>query len=462
MNRVYFRINDRKVNLHMEYQFNITDFGAVADGVTNNAPAIQAAIDKATKVGGRVIIPAGHFLSGTIVLKSNIDFHLDAGAVIIGSLNQEDILDFASLFEDDNKDTGWDGGCFLFAYHEENITISGEGCIYGQGYRVFYDDDADHGAHQCPLNVRAFRPRTTFLEDVKNLTIKDITFRDAAFWTLHMAGCQHVIVKDIRILNDVRGANNDGIDPDCCKDVLITGCIVETGDDAIVVKSTKPMAEKYGSCENIVISNCILSSRDSALKIGTETHGDIRNVLLSNCIIKDCSRGIGIWARDGATIEDIHISNISGSVLKYADGDRTEGPAMWWGNGEPIFVNATYRNKQTTNPGKIQNVTFDHVHLKAESSIFVAGEENARIENITITNVDITMCKQGTEKSGYFDEQPSIRHVYPHSIPAVYLRSVDNVMVSGKVKYLDPYCVTTNPLVECENCREEIVKFVER
>lgn len=430
--------------------FNIKDYGASADGVTNNAEAIQKAIDEASRQGGRVVVPAGRYLSGTLVLKSNIDFHLEKGAVLIGSLNEADILDFASLFEDDNACTGWDGGCFLFACHEKNITISGEGEIYGQGDRVFEDDNADDGAHECPLRVAAFRPRTTFLEDVENLTIRDITIRDAAFWTLHMAGCRHVLVKDIRILNDIRGANNDGIDPDCCQDVVIANCLVKTGDDAIVIKTTKPMAERYGSSENIVISGCILYSRDSGLKIGTETHGDIRNILLSDCVIKDCSRGVGIWVRDGATVEDVHIHHVTGNVLKYADGMREGGSAMWWGNGEPIFIDATYRNGEHRYPGKIRNITFDHIYMKAESSIFVAGEEDARVENISLSGLNITMCSQGTQKSGYFDEQPSERNVYPHQIPAIYARCVDGLSAEGRVRFEKPYSLEENGLLLTE------------
>lgn len=441
--------------------YNILDFGAVADGVTNNARAIQKTIDEASKNGGRVIIPAGEFLSGTIVLKSNIDFHLEKGAILISSLREEDILDFAKLFDDDNACTGWDGGCFLFACHERNITISGEGVIYGQGDKVFVDDNADHGAHECPLQVTAFRPRTTFLEDVENLTVKDITFQDAAFWTLHMAGCRHVLVKDIKILNDVRGANNDGIDPDTCQDVMISGCLVKTGDDAIVLKTTKPMAEKYGSCENIVISNCILYSHDSGLKIGTETHGDIRNVILSDCVIKDCSRGVGIWVRDGATIEDVHIHHVTGNVLKYADGIRENGPTMWWGNGEPIFIDATYRNQEHRYPGKIRDITFDHIYMKAESSIFIAGEEDARVENIALSDLHITMCSQGTQESGWFDEQPSERNVYPHKISAAYARCVDGIEISGKVRFQKPYCVEKNGLFELEECTREEIRLVE-
>ena len=346
-----------------------------------------------------------------------------------------------------------DGGCFLFACHEENITISGEGVIYGQGDKVFIDDDVDGGAHECPLSVTAFRPRTTFLEDVTNLTVRDITIQDAAFWTLHMAGCHHVRVQDIKILNDVRGANNDGIDPDCCKDVLITGCLVKTGDDAIVIKTTKPMTQRYGASENIVISNCILYSHDSALKIGTETHGDIRNVILSDCVVKDCSRGVGIWVRDGATIEDIHIHHVTSNVLKYADGIGEHRTRMWWGNGEPIFIDATYRNSEHRFPGKIRNITFDHIYMKAESSIFVAGEADTEVEHVQLTDLNITMCRQGTQKSGYFDEQPSEKNVYEHTIPAVYARYADDLVVSGRVQYEEPYNEEDNPLQQVENCK---------
>ena len=113
-------------------EYNVLDFGAVADGVTNNAAAIQRAIDEATIRGGKVIIPSGRFLSGTLTLKSNVELYLETGALLISSLNPADILDFAKLFSDDNRETGWDGGCFLFACHEENITIAGNGTIYGQ------------------------------------------------------------------------------------------------------------------------------------------------------------------------------------------------------------------------------------------------------------------------------------------------------------------------------------------
>ena len=160
--------------------YNILTYGAKSDGTTNNREAIQKAIDECNASGGgRVIIQAGSFLSGTLILKSNVDLHLESGAFLISSIRPEDLIDFSKGFRDDNKDIGWEGGCFLCAFHEENISITGQGTIYGQGDKIFYDDNADGGFHECPLNIRIeARPRTTFFEDIKNLVVKDITFKN--------------------------------------------------------------------------------------------------------------------------------------------------------------------------------------------------------------------------------------------------------------------------------------------
>lgn len=408
-------------------EFNVVEYGAVADGITNNARAIQRAVDDCNAAGGgRVTIPAGEYMSGSIQLKSNVDLHLEMGAVLISSLKEEDIDDFMTQVEDDNLCTGWEGGCFLGAIHAENVSLSGDGTIYGQGEKVFYDDGADGGFAESPLCVADFRPRMILFEDIQNLSIKDITLKDAAFWTLHMAGCRHVRINNIRILNDVRGANNDGIDPDCCQDVIISNCIVEAGDDAIVVKATKPMTARYGACENVVITGCILHSHDSALKIGTETHGTIRNVSFGDCIIKDCSRAASIWVRDGGLIEDIHVHHLTGAVRRYADAPGR----CWWGKGEPLFISATYRNAEKKFPGTVRNISYDHIYLKAESCVFMGAEEDCPIEDIFMDHVHIIMEKQGTQSAIPFDEQPSMYNVYEHDIPYLYARYVNRLKVT--------------------------------
>ncbi|MDO4850157.1 MAG: glycosyl hydrolase family 28 protein [Coriobacteriia bacterium] len=466
-------------------EYDITAFGAVADAAlllpgalgsdenvaapapqpTNNREAIQAAIDAAARAGGgTVVVPAGAFLSGSLVLKSNVTLRLGPGAWLVASLDPADGIDFAAEFDDDTENAGWDGGCFLFARHAHDIGIEGPGTVYGQGDKVFYDDDADGGFHECPKNVRTpawERPRTTFFEDVEDLTVRGVTFRDAAFWTLHMAGCWRVVVDGVRVLNDVRGANNDGIDPDTCKDVVISNCIVETGDDAIVVKNTAPMADKYGACENIVISGCVLRSHDSALKIGTETARAIRGVMLSDCVFRDCSRGVGIWVRDGGVVEDVHVHHVSGNTLRYADCPQRDFAPRWWGKGEPIFISATPRAVPSApRPGIIRNVTFDHMDMTSESCVFIAGEKDALIEDVSIEGLRLTQRAQGTQQPVLFDEQPSARGVYEHEVPAVYVRSAHNVSVKGAVRREGVYA--GNALATKVDCKDVTLTLEER
>ena len=409
--------------------FDILVYGAVADGVTDNAPAIQKAVDAAAAAGGgRVVVPAGRFLSGSVMLRSNVDLHLQSGAVLLSSLRPEDIKPFRSADADDDMD-GWNGGFFLGACGEHNVTISGPGTIDGQGDKVFFDHNEDNGFHECPKVCADFRPRMMLFENITDFTVRDVTLKDAAFWTLHMAGCKRVRIQDIRILNDDRGANNDGIDPDCCQDVVISGCIVRTGDDAIVVKATGPMTRRYGPSRNITITNCVLHSRDSALKIGTETWGNIQNVTFGDCVVDDCSRAVGIWVRDGGTVENIRVHHLVGSVRRYADRYAVEGAPGWWGKGEPIFVSATNRAGRDNFPGVIRRLSFDHITLKAESCVFFAGEDHCPISDIRVEDLDLTLCRQGTQPGGLFDEQPSARHIYPHEIPALYARSVQGLRV---------------------------------
>lgn len=438
--------------------YNILTYGAVPDGTTNCAAALQQAVDEASAAGGgRVVLPAGHFLSGSVLLKSNVELHLETGAMLISSLEPSEIAPFP-VDEDAEAVDGWNGGFFLGAKNAENVTISGQGVIYGQGDKVFADCDEDNGFHECPKSVAAFRPRMMLFEAVTNFTVRDVTLKDAAFWTLHMAGCRRVRIQNITILNDDRGANNDGIDPDSCQDVIITGCVVYTGDDAIVVKTTKPMTERYGACENIVVSNCVLHSRDSALKVGTETHGPIRNVVMSDCVVQDCSRAVGIWVRDGGTVEHIHVHHLTGATRRYADRYAVPGAPGWWGKGEPVFISATHRKGTSHHPGAIRNISFDHVYLTAESSIFFAGEEDCPLEDIRVSDMHIALAHQGTQPGGLFDEQPSERHLYPHAIPALYARSVNHLTVrDSTVRFTGENEAWDGTVTQLESCTDTAI-----
>lgn len=422
--------------------FNILDYGADKSGRVNSACAIQKAIDDCSENGGRVYVPAGRFLSGFLRLRSNVELYLEQGAELI-------------------SDLGENTGYFLYANNEKNITISGEGRIDGQGRLRFEEDGADGGYGECPLNVTGDRPRTSFFENIENLTVRNITFYDAAFWTLHMAGCKNVLIDGIRILNNDRGPNNDGIDPDCCQNVVIQNCLIESGDDSIVVKTTKSMHEKYGDCENIMIKGCVLHSRDSALKIGTETWGNIRRIIMSDCIIKDCSRAVGIWSRDGGTISDIYIHHIMGNTKRYADCPQRSFAPRWWGKGEPIFISATKRKDGDRLPGKIHHIQMDHIRITSESCIFIGGEEYAPIEHIRFQDIEIAWKKQGLHLPDVLDEQPSARDVYKHEIPCIYGRYADYVQLSGKFMIEDSLKDVVKETKITEHSREFCLKLDE-
>ena len=412
--------------------FNVIDYNAVPDGITKCTGAIQAAIDDCSQKGGRVVFPAGKYMSGSLRLRTGVELHLENGAELISSLDEADMIDFSKDFEDDNEDTGWEGGCFLYACHERNITISGTGVIDGQGREVFFDDEPEGSPKESPLNVRGYRPRMSFLEDIQNLTIMDVTFKDSAFWTLHMAGCNGVRIENVKILNNKRGPNTDGIDPDCCKNVIIRGCDITSGDDCIVLKSTAPMYKKYGECENIVVNGCILKTNCTAIKIGTETYGAIHDVIVSDCVIRDSIRGIGIWSRDGGEIYNITAHHISGNTRNFADCQkRRTGVCNWWGEGEPIFISATKRADVDRLPGKVHDVYIDHMIMKSEAPIIIAGEKYAPITNVDVRDIKVLFTDQSGRKGMTLDERPSERGRVPGRLPEVVLRETEDVTVEG-------------------------------
>ncbi len=413
--------------------YNILDFGAVPDGKTRSTKAIQRAIDECTKTGGTVLIPAGSFLSGTLRLRSDVELHLEHGAQLISSLDERDIIDYFRECSDDNEVDGWEGGCFLFALHEKNIAITGTGVIDGQGRKVFFDDDPEHADEGSPLAVTSFRPRMSYLEDVENLTVSDVTFYDSAFWTLHMAGCRKVRINNIVIENNKRGPNTDGIDPDCCQDVIIRGCRIVSGDDSVVIKSTTPMYKRYGDCRDIIVSDCILSSNCSGIKIGTETFGDIHDVLVRNCILRDCIRGVGIWSRDGGEIYNIRFSGIQGNTRNFLDSRvRTTGVWNWWGEGEPIAITATKREGTERVPGRVHDITMEQLYITCEGPVMMLGEEYSPIEKISVTESVFIFKNQSGKREIVVDERPSERGRYPQKTGCKLLRNVSEVTVDAR------------------------------
>ena len=410
-------------------QYNVLDFGAVGDGKTNDARAIQNAIDCcAESGGGRVVFPGGYvFRSGSIVLRSFVELHMESGAVLKAS---DDLLDFCLLGDacpSGKKQTGpsyansdYSGSptlYFLYAKDCENIAITGLGCIDGNE-ALFY------GKITRWHIDGAFYPRMPlmYLENITHLTLHQITLQNSAFWTVHMVGCNDALIDGIRILNNLRMASSDGIDPDHCKNVRIVNCHIECADDCIVLKNTEA-AQHYGACENIVIANCTLKSTSAAIKIGTESEGIFRNILVQGCNITGTNRGISLQLRDSGSIENALFSNLNIETRRFS-------PDHWWGSGEPIAITALPR-KDSTVLGHIKNIRFENIHCVGENGIFIYGIASEHIRRISFRGVSLALHKTTQWPKHEHDLRPSCTIQRLEDTPYfVYASGAENVVFS--------------------------------
>ena len=415
--------------------FNVLDYGAKGDGKTNDAAAIQKAIDSCTKTGGRVLLPAGKtFYSGAIYLKPDIDFHVEKGATLLGSTDEDDYGPYADAL--------------INAVNAPNISITGQGEINGNAAAFIKELRSEGdifvpkwGTHKgCPGSEGTTKRRYMLITLVKcdHLKITDISLTDAASWFIHPVGCDDVLIDGISIIGDLRVPNNDGIDPDHCRNVRISNCYIHTGDDAIVFKNTL-LCDQWadlGPCENITVTGCVIVSRSSALKID-ELWDDIRNIVFDSCVIYDSNRGICIQSRDRGNIENIIFSNIIIDTQFFS--------AWWWGKAEPICITHMPRDKETK-LGRVSNITFSNIICNSENSVYIHGWKDNPVEDIVFDNVKITIDKKTDWQGGWYDPRPgsvfkakaakpaspqeelNIRKgLYKHNTVGIYCENANNV-----------------------------------
>jgi polygalacturonase len=217
--------------------------------------------------------------------------------------------------------------------------------------------------------------------------------------------------------------NCDGIDPDHCRDVEIRNCDIVCGDDAIVVKATRQSPD-YGPCANIRVSGCVMETKDSGLKIGTETTQDIHDIRFESCEIRSCCRGLTIQLRDEGSVYNVQFSDIK-FVARYQ-------ASPWWGRGEAISLTAIPRTKETK-VGKIRDVQFRNVTGRAENSARVSGTAESRISNVTMENVDLTLNRTTSYPGSVFDNRPTTAYpdIEPHRTPGYSIRHADNVVLKN-------------------------------
>ena len=375
--------------------YDILTFGAKGDGVTDDAVAIQKAIDRCSAEGGGIVlVPRNHvFLSGPVELKSNVELHLEATATL--KANPDESIYKLSAFGNNRGE----GMLWLWAKDAENISITGKGTIHGNGI-AFMGAELEDSYELKPLADQTFdpRPHVLTLMNVQNLTIRDVTIREGAYWTVHLIGCDETVIDGINLLNNLKIRNGDGIDLDHSKNVRIANCHITSGDDCICLKNRREF-EQYGSCHDIVVTNCVMSSRSCAIKIGSENMDSIYNVMFDNCIITGSNRGLGIQNRDEGTVTDVVFSNIQLDCKLWSD--------VWWGKAEPIYVtsypraNGNHKDANWRFPkgqiegrcGEVSRIYFNNITALSENGCFVGGDVPGKVKDIYFNNVRVKLTK---------------------------------------------------------------------
>lgn len=363
--------------------YNITDFGAVSDTTRLSTAALQKAIDRCSNDGGgRVVVPAGMYTTGTLVLRSHVDLHLETGATLYGSTDIDDYRPLTTTYM--SLRTWGPTVQLIYADGQTDVAISGRGTIDGRGAafpKLTWNDEG------------ITRPHLLRFIQCSDVSISGVTLRNSGCWMQHYLACDRVQINGIRVFNR-NNYNNDALDLDGCHDVIVSDMIADSDDDGITLKSTSPRL-----CENIVIRGCIVSSHCNAIKLGTETNGGFRNIIITDCVVKPSSdqssqffgdpskRGtsaISLEITDGGTLENVHVSNI------VAEGTES-----------PIFIRLGNRARSYAPDVAIDHVgNISGVHLSnitvngaGRTGCSITGLPGHHVQDIWLS--DITIHQQG-------------------------------------------------------------------
>ena len=356
---------------------NILDYGASSGSMHICTTAIQAAIDACAKSGGgRVTVPAGTYVSGTIWLRSHVELHLEHGAKLIASTNRADYNDEDAYMQNYGcAPEEWVGQHFILAIEEDDVAITGTGTIDGSG-DFFFGEICDYGTaywmHGVALakDKEKLRPgQLICFVECTNITVKDVTIKNTPCWACFFHGCEVVSVYGVKVFNPSHFCNTDGIDIDTCRYVTVSDCIVNTGDDAIAIRcAAKRLRNKERRTEYISITNCILSTCACAMRIGVGI-GSIKHVRVSNLTVAEAGALFclmsGYMGSGKVEIEDVHIQNVSATNVSL-----------------PFEV-------QDGAEAGIRNISFNDIQVETRFGSHIKTAKQNTISNVCFRNVDI-------------------------------------------------------------------------
>ena len=375
--------------------YNIIDYGAKNDTTVLSTKFVQQAIDDCSRAGGgRVFVPTGSYKIGSIELRSNVHLHLERGATLYGSTRLEDYRPMKSDYVSLRTQTTTIQ--LIYADRVHNVCIDGYGTIDGRG-RAFKKLSWNDEGITRPHLLRIIRG-----EDV---TVRDVTLKNSGCWMQHYLACDRLHIDGIKVFNR-NNYNNDGLDLDGCHEVVVTNVMADSDDDAITLKSTSPRL-----CENIRISNCVVSSHCNAVKLGTESNGGFRNISISGIVVKPSSdqqeqffgqwigsSAISLEVVDGGTMENVTVSDITvegtESPIFIRLGNRGRGYKLRDGKGT-LSGNGNEDTIAELIPidhvGSIQGVHLENIQIRNAGSLgcSITGLPGHPVENISLSNISL-------------------------------------------------------------------------
>jgi polygalacturonase len=417
--------------------YNVKSFGATGNGQVADTKAINTAIDSAAaKGGGMVYLPAGTYLSGSIHLKSNISLYLEQGATIVAS-DDPAAYDVA---EQTVNTTYQDYGhshfhnSLIWGEDIHDVSILGPGTIWGKGLLRDYKKDSQLGN------------KSLVLYKCRNVIIKDVTFTHAGWFAILATGVDNLTIDNLKM-----DTNRDGMDIDCCRNVHVSNCSVNSPyDDGICLKSTYALGFARAT-ENVTITNCIVSGYDEGsflagtytttdkneyrtgrIKFGTESNGGFINVAISNCVFDHC-QGLALETEDGALLQDVTISNITMRNIVSA----------------PIFMRlgARMRGPQSTPVGELRRVSVSNVRVYDSDPRYgciISGIPGHDLQDIDLNNIRIYYNGGGTAEQAA-KKVPELEKNYPEpsmfgTMPSYgfYIRHVSGIKLRDiEVSYME-------------------------